>query len=78
MRLFPSEANDTIRAEALSAVESAFRDQAQRRLEAATQPRVHTARALEAMLRPALQAAGLSSPRFRIHVGDRRTLQPEE
>lgn len=78
MRLFPSETNEQVRGQALSAVESAFREQAQRRLDSSTQPRVNTARAMEAMLRPALQAAGLSSPRFQIHVGDRLTLQPRE
>jgi hypothetical protein len=78
MRVFPSDANEAVRTEALSAVEAAFREQAQRHLGTATQPRVNTARALEAMLRPALQAAGLASPRFRIRVGDRLVLQPEE
>lgn len=77
MRIFPSDANEQVRTQALSAIEPAFRRQARRRFETATQPRLNTARALEAMLRPALQAAGLSSPRFRIRVDDRLVLQPE-
>ncbi len=78
MRVLPSDANDQVRAAALSAVEPAFRRQAERRFETATQPRLNTARALETMLRPALQAAGLSAPRFRVRVNDRLVLQPEE
>ena len=78
MRVLPSDANEQVRTAALSAVEPAFRRQAQRRFETATQPRLNTARALETMLRPALQAAGLSSPRFRVRVNDRLVLQPEE
>ncbi len=78
MRVLPSDANDQVRAAALSAVEPAFRRQAERRFETATQPRLNTARALETMLRPALQAAGLSAPRFQVRVNDRLVLQPEE
>ena len=78
MRIFPSDANEQVRTEALAAVEPAFRQQAKRRFETATQPRLNTARALEAMLRPALEATGLSAPRFRIRVNDRLVLQPEE
>ena len=78
MRVVPSDANEQVRTATLSAVEPAFRRQAQRRLETATQPRLNTARALETTLRPALQAAGLSSPRFRVRVNDRLVLQPEE
>jgi len=38
---------------------------------------VNTARALEAMLRPPLKAAGVDTPRFRIRVGEQLVLQPE-
>lgn len=78
MRVFPSDANEQVRTAALSAVEAAFREQAQRRITSAVQPRVNTARALEAMLAPALRAAGMTNPRFRMRVGDRLVLQPEE
>ena len=78
MRVFPSDVNDEVRARALAGVRKAFRRQAERRLRSATQPRVNTARALEAMLRPPLTAAGVDRPRFRIRVGDRLTLRPRE
>lgn len=77
MRVLPSEMPETVRTEALGAVKAAFREQAETRLESATQPRVNTARALEKMLRPALQAAGIDTPRFRIRLGDELILQPE-
>ena len=78
MRVLPSDMPEEVRTQALGAVKDAFRAQAERRLDGATQPRVNTARALEAMLRPSLQAAGVDTPRFRIRVGDGLVLQPEE
>lgn len=78
MRVFPSEVPDKVRKQSLSEVEDAFRTQAERRLETATQPRVNTAHALEEMLSPPLEAAGVNQPRFRIWVGDRLTLTPDE
>lgn len=78
MRVLPSEAPSEVRTQALSAVKEAFRSQVEGRLDGATQPRVNTARALEAMLRPALKAAGVRSPRFRIRIGEDLVLQPEE
>lgn len=77
MRVLPSDTPDEVRAQALSAVQEAFRTQAERHLDSATQPRVNTARALEAMLRPALKAAGVSSPQFRIRIGEALVMQPE-
>lgn len=77
MRVLPSDMPEAVRTQALGAVKAAFREQAERRLDSATQPRVNTARALEAMLRPALQAAGVEAPRFRIQVGDELILQPD-
>jgi DNA repair ATPase RecN len=59
-----------VRDRALEGVTEALRRQAQRRVRNAAQPRVNTARALEAMLAPALQASGLPDPRFRIHLGN--------
>lgn len=78
MRVFPSRVPEEVRQRALSGVRSAFAQQAEQRIATASQPRVNTARALEKMLRPPLQAAGLRNPRFRIRVGERLTLTPEE
>jgi hypothetical protein len=77
MRVFPSDAPADVRKRALSDVREAFETQAERRIESATQPQVNTARALEKMLTPPLQAAGIANPRFRIRIGDRLALQPE-
>jgi hypothetical protein len=77
MRVLPSGLPEAVRTQALGAVKEAFRAQAERRLDTATQPRVNTARALEAMLRPPLKAAGVDTPRFRIRVGEQLVLQPE-
>ena len=76
-RVLPSDMTEAVRRQALGTVTAAFREQAERRLASATQPRVNTARALEKMLRPALQAAGVKAPQFRIRVGDKLVLQPE-
>lgn len=77
MRVLPSDMPEAVRTQALGAVREAFQVQAERRLESATQPRVNTARALEAMLRPPLQAAGVDAPRFRIRIEEELVLQPE-
>ena len=77
MRVLPSDMPDAVRRQALGAVREAFQTQAERRLESATQPRVNTARALEAMLRPPLEAAGVDGPQFRIRVGEGLVMQPE-
>lgn len=76
MRVFPSSVREDVRKRALAGVEEAFRTQAQARLRSATQPRVNTARALEKMLTPALKAAGIEDPRFRMQLGDRLSLSP--
>lgn len=78
MRVFPSAVPEEVRTKALSGVAPAFRTQAERHLATATQPRVNTARALEAMLTPPLTAAGVDRPRFRIWVGERLTMTPKE
>jgi hypothetical protein len=74
MRVFPSEVSQNVRSRALGEVRATFRAQAESRLQAATQPRVNTARALKKMLTPPLRASGLDRPRFRIRVGDQLTL----
>lgn len=78
MRVLPSKMPDEVRTRALGAVKEAFQAQAEQRLASATQPRVNTARALEALLRPSLKAAGVDAPRFRIRVGEELVLQPDE
>jgi hypothetical protein len=78
MRVFASEVPADVRSQAMSGVRAALREQAQARLESATQPRVNTARALKKMLTPPLTAAGLENPRFRIRVGDQLSLTPQE
>ena len=78
MRVFPSEVRTEVRKRALAGVEEAFRTQAERRLKDATQPRVNTARALEAMLTPPLKAAGVDRPRFRMRIGPQLMLTPDE
>lgn len=78
MRVLPSDTPDSVRTEALAAVEEALRNQAERRIGSATQPRVNTARAIKAMLRPVLKATGVSSPQFRIRVSQDLVMQPEE
>ncbi|MEF8815813.1 MAG: DUF4230 domain-containing protein [Salinibacter sp.] len=77
IRVLPSDMPEAVRTRALGAVKGAFREQVERRLDSATQPRVNTARALQAMLRPALEAAGMEAPQFRIRVGDELVLQPD-
>lgn len=77
MRVLPSNMPASVRTQALGAVQDAFRQQAERRIATATQPRVNTARALEVLLRPALQAAGVEDPRFRMRIGEDLVLQPE-
>jgi len=76
-QVLPSDMPEAVRTQALGAVKEAFRRQAERRLESATQPRVNTARALKTMLRPPLKAAGIETPRLRIRVGEALVLRPE-
>lgn len=78
MRVLSSGMNEEVRRSALAGVEGAFREQAQRRIDTAMQPRINTARALETMLRAPLQAAGVQSPQFRIQVGDRLVFHPDD
>lgn len=77
MQVFSTEVPEVVRKRALSAVREAFREQAQARIDTATQPKVNTARALEHMLTPSLKAAGIEDPQFRIRIGERLLRQPE-
>ena len=76
MQLFGSQEERAER-EALGGVRDALRRQGQARLDTATQPRVNTARALEKLLRPVLEAAGVPNPKFRFEIGDELVLQPD-
>jgi hypothetical protein len=62
--------------EALRDVQALLREQAERHLDTSVQPAVNTAEALQAMLTPPLQAAGLEAPRFRFRIGPDLTLEP--
>jgi hypothetical protein len=78
MQLFPSDAHGDVRKAALSAVEDAFRQQAEAHLTQGTQARVHTAEALAHMLRPALQAADVSPEAFEVRISDRLVYTPPD
>ncbi len=75
--LWVSEAQiEVTEQEALTGVQRALRRQAETHLREAMQPRVNTARALEQVLRPALEAAGVDDPSFRIRLGPEVVLEP--
>ncbi|MEM1043141.1 MAG: DUF4230 domain-containing protein [Bacteroidota bacterium] len=65
-----------LEAEALRDVEALLLRQAEQHLADSVQPAVNTSKALEAMLRPPLRAAGLEAPRFRFRLGPDLTLEP--
>lgn len=71
-----SPSSEPARKEALERVEEAIRAQAAAHLQDSSQPRVNTARALEAMLRPPLEAAGVRNPRFSFLLGGRLRVEP--
>lgn len=71
-----SGAGRRLEGEALRDVQALLREQAERHLDTSVQPAVNTAEALQAMLRPPLQAAGLAEPRFRFRIGPDLTLEP--
>ncbi|MDX1546601.1 MAG: DUF4230 domain-containing protein [Rhodothermales bacterium] len=62
---------------AIAFAQEALRRQGERYLEDATQPRLNTGEALEALLRPVLQAAGMPEPRLRFRVGGYVISTPE-
>lgn len=66
-----------LQAEALRDVQAALREQADRHLATSVQPAVNTAEALRALLEAPLRAAGVANPRFRFHLSDDLTLEPE-
>lgn len=62
---------------ALAFAQEALREQGAAHLETSAQPRIHTAEALQTLLTPALEAAGLDAPRFRIRIGPNLVMEPE-
>ena len=70
-------ARTQLQTQALKAAQAALRRQAASYLDESTQPRVNTARALEALLTPPLVAAGVEEPRFRFYIGPRLIWNPE-
>lgn len=74
--VFRSGAGRQLEREALADLQDVLREQAERHLDTSVQPGVHTAQALQAMLTPPLQAAGLEHPRFRFRVAPDLVLSP--
>lgn len=74
--VFRSGAGQTLEREAFADLDRILEAQAARHLETSVQPGVNTAEALEALLTPPLQAAGLDQPRFRFRVGPGLVLTP--
>lgn len=66
-----------VAARALREAQRRMRTQAGRHLFDAEAPRVNAARAVARMLTPALQAAGVAAPRYRIRLGDGAALTLE-
>jgi hypothetical protein len=60
---------DQVRDRAMSLVQGSLEEQGRRHIQSSTQPRVNTADALDAMLRPVLVAAGIENPELRFRVG---------
>lgn len=69
---------DAVRQQAMRSAYSALRLQAARHLETATQPRIHTSRALEKLLRPVLEAAGVEDPHFQFEIAPDVHVTPSE
>jgi hypothetical protein len=63
---------------AIGSLQSALRTQGADHLEASTQPRINTARALRATIVPILEGAGWDDPHLRFHLGDDLVLDVEE
>jgi hypothetical protein len=61
---------------AFEIAQGALEGQGQLHLTRSTQPRLHTADALQRMLTPVVQAAGIPSPRFRFLIANGLVLEP--
>ncbi len=73
----PDTLQAQVRKQALERVQQAFREQAESRLQTASQPHINTARAVKKMLRPTLIAVGIPNPSFRIRIGESLVMEPE-
>lgn len=67
---------DDVERRAIAIVETSMRRQGLAHLRSSYQPRINTARALERMLRPALEGLGMEDPVFRFRVGEDLFVQP--
>lgn len=63
--------------QAIRSVRDALEHQAAQHITRSVQPRVNTARAIETMLIPILQAAGIEEPHVTIRVGGGMLIEPE-
>ncbi len=61
---------------AIRLLRDALREQGEKHLGDSAQPRINTARALQKLLTPVLEAAGLPSPQFRFRIGPELVLEP--
>ena len=64
--------------EAIRFVQQALREQGERYLDTSVQARSYTKEAMQKLLSPILEAAGLSDPQFRILIGDEVPPEPGE
>lgn len=71
-----SSSGQRVEQQAMEHVQRGLRRQGQDHLQRSTQPRLNTARALEKLLTPVLQAAGMAEPRFRFQIGPHLVLTP--
>lgn len=64
--------------QAMEVAQRALREQGNGHLERSAQPRIYAAEALETLLTPVLQAAGMDEPTFRFQIGPELVMQPGE
>jgi hypothetical protein len=72
---FRSSAQDA-QNQALRHVNESLRRQGEAHLQGSTQPRVNTAHALQTLLTPVLQSAGVHNPRLRFRIGGDLVVEP--
>lgn len=71
----PGAATDVER-RAIAVIEGALRRQGMAHLSSSYRPRINSARALQRLLRPALQGLGMDDPVFRFRLGDELFVEP--
>jgi hypothetical protein len=71
-----SDAEQRQEQRALKGAQDALRSQAEEHLSTSVQPRVHTAQAMETLLRPVLEAAKVPDPQFRFRIGPSIVVEP--